>query len=138
MNRGGAERNQIWITSHKTNVTVVLHYGNNVAGEQCAFAPAAAGLLWPMQHSAAFEMSAAVDQREIIPERKGWSLPELNARSRVRGTHDPFAVGGMQKYLRIESFSPLDHRRVKMRVRNGNGADAAARVHVGNGFVVQQ
>ena len=33
----------------------------------------------------------------------------------------------MQKYLRIESFSPFNHRRVKMRMRNRNGADAAAR-----------
>jgi hypothetical protein len=44
----------------------------------------------------------------------------------------------MQKYLRVESFSPFDHRRVKMRVRNGNGADAAARVHLGNGVVVEE
>src|SRR6266566_3898170 len=138
MNRGGAERNQIWITSHKTNVTVVLHYGNNVAGEQCAFAPAAAGLRWPMQHSAAFEMSAAVDQCEIVPERKGCSFPKLNTRSRVRGTHHPFAIGSMQKYPRVETFRPFDHRRVKVRMRNRDRADTAARVHLGNGVVVEE
>src|SRR6266496_2691095 len=138
MNRGGAERNQIWITSHKTNVTVVLHYGNNVAGEQCAFAPATAGRCRPMQHSAAFEMSAAIDQCEIIPERKDCSFPELDARSRVRGTHHPFAIGSVQKYLRVETFRPFDHRRVKVRMRNCDRADTAARVHLGNGVVVEE
>ena len=80
---------------------------------------------WPMQHGAAFKMSAAIDQRQTIPKRKRCSFPELNARTLA---HDPFAISGMQKYLRIETLGPLDHRRVKMRMRNRNGADAAARV----------
>src|SRR5437762_8422999 len=109
MNRGGAERNQIWITSHKTNVTVVLHHGDDVTGEQRAFAPATAGRRGPVQHSAAFKMAAAIDQREIIPERQSCSFPKLDARSRVRGTHDPFAISSMQKYLRVKMLSPFDH-----------------------------
>src|SRR5438034_4381852 len=134
----GSKRNKIWIASHEADVTAILHHGNDVAREQRAFAPAAAGLRWPMQHSAAFEMSAAVDQCEIIPERKGCSFPKLNTRSRVRGTHDPFAIGSMQKYLRVETFRPFDHRRVKVRMRNRDRADTAARVHLGNRVVVEE
>src|SRR6266498_3154984 len=130
----GSKRNEIWITSHKADVTAVLHHGNDVAGEQRAFAPAAAGRRRPMQHRAAFKMTTTVDEREIIPERKGCSFPELNARTPA---HRPLAIGGMQKYFGIESLSPLDHRRVKMRMGNGNGADAAARAHLSDGFVVQ-
>src|SRR6266567_9464161 len=91
-----------------------------------------------MQHRAAIKMSAAINQGHAIPKRKRCSFPKLDARSRGRGTHDPFAISGVQKYLRIELFSPLNHRRVKMRMRNGNGANAAARVHLGDGLVVQQ
>jgi hypothetical protein len=59
----------------------------------------------------------------------------LNARAFA---HDPFAVGGMQEYFGIESFAPLNHRRVKMRMRNRDGADTAARVYLGDGSIVQQ
>src|SRR5437870_8031608 len=80
-----------------------------------------------MQHRAAFKMSAAINQGHAIPKRKRCSFPKLNARTFA---HDPFPIGGMQENSRIESFSPLNHRRVKMRMRNGNGANAAARVHL--------
>src|SRR5882724_2280468 len=109
MNCGGSKRNKIWITSHEADVTAILHHGNNVAREQGAFAPAIAGRRWPMQHGAALKMSAAVDQCEIIPERQSRSFPELNTRSRVRGTHDPFAIGGMQENLRVKMLRPFNH-----------------------------
>ena len=44
----------------------------------------------------------------------------------------------VQEYLRIESFSPFDHRRVEMRMRNRDGADAATRIYLGDCFVIQQ
>jgi hypothetical protein len=59
--RRRSERNKIWITSHKADVTPVLHDGNDVACEQGAFAPAIAGRRWPMQYGAAFEMTAEID-----------------------------------------------------------------------------
>jgi hypothetical protein len=42
------------------------------------------------------------------------------------------------KDLRVEMVGPFDHRRVKMRMRNGDRANTAARVDLGDGFVVQQ
>src|SRR6266571_7582733 len=80
-------------------------------------------------------MSAAIDQRHAIPKRKRCSFPKLDARTFA---HDPVAISGVQKYLRIESFSPLNHRRVKVWMRDRNGANAAARIHLGDGLVVQQ
>ena len=44
----------------------------------------------------------------------------------------------MQKYLRVETFRPFDHRRVKVRMRNRDRADTAARVHLGNRVVVEE
>ena len=131
----GSKRNEIWITSHEADVPPVLHDGNDIAREQRAFVPAAAGRRRPMQHCAAFEMTTTIDECEIVPKREGCSFPELNAGSFA---HDPFVIGRMQKYLRVESLGPLNHRRVKMRMRNGDRSDAAARIHFGDGFVVQQ
>src|SRR5439155_26123500 len=117
-----AERNEIWITSHEADVTAVLNHGYDVTCKQRTFAPATAGRRWPMQHRAAIKMSAAVDQRHAIPKRKRGSFPKLNARTFA---HDALVIGSMQKYFGIESFAPLNHRRVKMRMRNGDGANAA-------------
>src|SRR5437762_12683908 len=114
MNGSGSERNKIRVAAHKTDVAAVLRHGDDVARKQRAFAPATAGRCGPVQHRAAFEMSAAIDEREAVPKREGCSFPKLNARSRVRGTHDPFAVGSVQKDLRVKTVGPFDHRRVKM------------------------
>ncbi len=65
MDRCGPERNKIWVAPHETDVTAVLHHRNDVAGEQCPVAVRAGG---PVQHCAAFEMPAAIDQGEAIPE----------------------------------------------------------------------
>ena len=105
-----SERNEIWITSHKADVTAVLDHGYDITCEQRAFAPATAGRRWPMQHRAALEMPSTIDQCEIIPQWQSRSFPELNARSRIRGTHDPFAVGSMQENLCVKMLGPLDHR----------------------------
>src|SRR6266496_3092002 len=110
----GSKRNKIWITSHKADVTAVLHHRNNVASEQCAFA---VGARWPKQHRAACKMTAAIDQHEVIPERQSSSFPRLNSRTFA---HDPFAVSGVQKNLRVKMVGPFNHRRVKMRMRYRN------------------
>ncbi len=68
MDGSGSERNKIRIAAHEADVTAILHHGNDVAGEQRAFAPAAAGRRGPVQHRATFEVSAAIDQREPIPK----------------------------------------------------------------------
>jgi hypothetical protein len=44
----------------------------------------------------------------------------------------------MQKDLGVKTLGPFDHRRVEMRMRNRDGADAAACVYFGDCFVVQQ
>src|SRR6266567_3712521 len=102
----GSKRNEIWITSHEADVSAILHHGNNVACQQRAFAPAAAGRRWPVQHCATFEMSAAIDQREPIPERQGCSFPKVDART---FSHDPLSIFCMQKYLRVKMVGPFDH-----------------------------
>src|ERR1700730_4204300 len=104
MNRGGSERNQIRVAAHEADATAVLHHLNDVAGDQRAFAVRACR---PVQHGAAVELSAAVDQAKAVPQRLSRSFPKLNAWTFA---HDPFAVGSVQEYLRIETFAPFDHR----------------------------
>ena len=123
--RPAPERNQVRITSHEARIAAILHDLNDVAGEQCAFA-VCTGL--PMQHRAALEMSAAIDQCQTIPQRKRCSFPKSDARTLA---HHPLAIGSVQKYLRIESPRPIHHRRVIMRMRDHDGADTAARVELG-------
>src|SRR6266496_4173304 len=134
----GSKRNEIWIASHEADVTAVLHHGYDVTCEQRALAPATAGRRWPMQHRAAFKMTAAIDQGHAIPKRKRCSFPKLNARSRGRGRHDPLTISSVQKYLRIKALGPINHCRVKVWMRDCNGAEAAARVDFGSGLIVQE
>ena len=88
-----------------------------------------------MQHSAAFEVSAAVDQSESVPQRQRCFIPELDAWTL---THGPLSIFCVEKDLSVETFRPFNHRRVKVRMRNSDRADAAARFHFGDGFVVEQ
>jgi hypothetical protein len=44
----------------------------------------------------------------------------------------------MQKDLGVKTFSPFDHRRVEMGMRNRDGADSAACVYLGDCFVIEQ
>jgi hypothetical protein len=44
----------------------------------------------------------------------------------------------VQKYLRVKMFGPLDHRCVKVWMRDCNGANAAARIYFGRGLVVEE
>src|SRR6266480_656025 len=108
---GCPKRNQIRITPHETEIAAILHYLNDVARKQSAFA---IFTYRPIQHSDAFELPAAIDYREVIPERQSFSFPKLNSRAL---THDPFAIGDVQQNLCIEMLGPFDHRCVVMRMR---------------------
>src|SRR6478735_12055394 len=44
----------------------------------------------------------------------------------------------MQKDLGVKTLGPFDHRRVEMRMRNRDGANAAASIYLGDCLVVQQ
>src|SRR2546427_10253770 len=110
-----SERNEIWITSHEADVTAVLNHRYDVARKQRAFAPTTAGRRRPMQHRAAIKMSAAIDQGHAIPKRKRCSFPKLDARTFA---HDPLTVSSVQKYLRVKMVGPLDHRCVKVWMRD--------------------
>src|SRR5439155_24619962 len=73
--------------------------------------------------------------RDTIPKLKRYTFRTLNARTI---SHSPFAIESIQKYLRVETLGPFDHCCVIMRMRNRNPAEAAARLHLGNRFIVQQ
>src|SRR6266516_744615 len=91
-----------------------------------------------MQHRAAIKMSAAINQGHAIPKRKRGSFPKLNARSRGRGTHDPLAISSVQEYLRVKMVGPIDHRCVKVWMRDRNRTEATARVDFGSGLVIEE
>src|SRR5438552_5991380 len=86
---GGAERNQIWIAAHEAEVAPILHHRKDITCEQRTLA---VGTRRPVTNGATFEMAPAVDQRQLIPKRKGCAFPKLNTRAFV---HDPLAVGGV-------------------------------------------
>ena len=76
-----------------------------------------------MQDGAAFEMSAAIDQRDVIPKRQRVSVPKFDPRTL---THDPLSILRVQKNLRIEALCPFHHCRIIMGMRNRDGTEAAA------------
>ena len=78
-----------------------------------------------MQHRAAFEMAAAADQRDAVPQFEGVAFPQIDRRIRP---HDPLPVGGMQMDVRAEGVRPFHHRGVEMRMRDGDRLDAAERL----------
>jgi len=86
MDRGSSERDEIRVTPHETDVTAIRDDLNNVAGKQRAFAIRAGR---PVQHRAAFEMSATTNQPDFIPERESVSLPKFQARA---VTHCPLSI----------------------------------------------
>src|SRR4029453_4723523 len=129
---GRPEWNQVRITAHETDIPAILHYLNDVASQQCPFAICAG---WPVQDGAAFEMATAVDQHQTIPKVKHRVLPKLNARTLA---HHPAAILSVQEDLRVEVLGPFHHRRVKMGMRNRNGADAAARLDCGEGLFIKE
>ena len=98
-------------------------------------APRAAAALRPMQHRAAGEMAAAADQRDAARERQRVAVPQLDRRI---GPHDPLAIGGMQMDRRVEGMRPFHHRRIIMRMGNGDADEAAEAFDDGDGGLVEQ
>src|SRR5476649_545585 len=77
------ERNEIRIAAHEGEPLAVGGDGENVAGTDNTpplAAPAGAAILTllPMQHAAAFEVTAAADQRDAVPQCERVALPQLD------------------------------------------------------------
>jgi len=86
-----------------------------------------------MQHRATFDVSAAVNESNVVQNAS--VVPFQNStRALLRMIH--CRSSACRNILRVETFRPFDHRRVKVRMRNSDRADAAARFHFGDGFIV--
>ena len=107
---------------------------DDVASQQ---RPLAACTARPMQDRAALEVPAAANQRQPVAERLGFAVPEDDG---LVGPHDPLPVGGVKVDRdAAEGPAPLDHRGVVVRVRDGDGRDAAQRLdRLDHGFVKQR
>ena len=127
---GGRQRNEIGIAAHEADELAVGNHLHDVAGEKRA---AAATALRPMQHRAAGEMAAAADQRDAARERKRIAVPQLD---REIWPHDPLPIGGVQMDGRVEGMRPFHHRRIIVRMGNGDADEAAQRFDDGDGGVV--
>ena len=130
--RAGGQRDQVRVAAHEADFPPVRQQLDDIAGQQRA---APLGTVAPMQHGAAIEMAGGIDQGDAVGQRVGWAGPEMQRGVRP---HDMGAVGFVDPDRALEGVRPLDHRRIEMRVRNGDGADAAKRAHQGHGGVVQQ
>jgi hypothetical protein len=74
------QRNKIRIAAHEREPLAVGGDGEGVAGTDNPFplaAPVRTAILFllPMQHRAAFEMTAAADQRDAVPQLEGVAFP---------------------------------------------------------------
>ena len=84
-----------------------------------------------MQNSSALKVPAAVDERHAIPQLVRGPFPETNAGC----AHHPLAVGGVQIDGRVvKGPAPLDHRGIKVGMRNGDGANATQLLDTGEPF----
>jgi hypothetical protein len=103
------------LTQCRSCTTVIM---SPVSNAPLPFAPAG-----QYNTVSAFEVSATVNESNVVPKRERCAFPEFNA---CALTHDPLSIFRVQEYLRVETFRPFDHRRVKVRMRNSDRADAAA------------
>ncbi len=132
LDRGRRERNHVRVAAHEGDELAVGNHLHDVAGQKRAAPPRA---LRPMQHRAAGEMAAAADERHAARERKRIAVPELDRRV---GPHHPFAVGGVQMNGRVERMRPFDHRRIIMRMRDGDADEAAEPLDDGDRGLVEE
>ena len=90
----------------------------------------------PVEHLAAGKMAAATHQRHGVVDGKRFARPEADRRRRAL---DPLALGLVEiDGNAAEGVAPLDHGRVVVRVGDGDGREAAAFVHLGDGLVGDQ
>jgi hypothetical protein len=102
---------------------------DDVARQQVARAVGA------VQHRAAREVAAAADQRQAVAQVEHLAVPMVDRRVR---SHDPFRVGGVEVDRAAEALGPIDHRRVVVRVRDGDRRQASALLDLLRGGVVEQ
>src|SRR5690349_11501673 len=86
---GGTLRDQVGVAVHEADPAPVLDHRDDVAGHERA-GPALP--VRPVQHLAAVEMDAEVDEGQAVADLPGVALPELHRRV---GPGDPRAVVGM-------------------------------------------
>jgi len=90
----------------------------------------------PMQHRSTRKMPAAADQRDALLQLESFALPELDAA--IRLPH-PFGVIGVEINRHVpERLTPIDKRRVEVRMRNRDGAQSAKPIDDSNGGVINQ
>src|SRR6266516_3425901 len=75
-----------------------------------------------VQHSRSEKMAAAVDERHARREFHPLSIPKAYGSI---GSHYPRSVSGMDIHGTPKGVCPIDHRVVKVRMRNGDCAQAA-------------
>ena len=112
---GLGQRDQVRVAVHEADVAAVRDDLHDVAGQQRAAPVGAAG---PVQDGAAGEVPAAADQRQ--PVRRGSSVsPSQNSiAGSGRMTHSRSSACSRTGH--VEAVRPLDHRRVVVRVRDGD------------------
>src|SRR5512143_4084649 len=86
-----------------------------------------------MQSRAAVEVAATTDERDIARELVCVTAPELDVR---RAALHPLLVALVNEDRNAaEGVAPFDHRRVEMRMRDGDEIEAAACLQRCDGFV---
>ena len=114
------ERDVVGIALHEADLLRVHADLRLVAGHERT-AAARAGR--PEQDLVALEMSSGADQRQAAEQRLALALPEADARVRA---HHPGPLGLVDVNRCVaEGATPLDHRRVIVRVRDRDLGDPA-------------
>jgi hypothetical protein len=85
-----------------------------------------AGPARPMQDRSTIEMTVAANERQTVAERPGFAFPKDDG---LVWPHHPLVVSGMEEnWHASEGPAPLHHPGVVVRVRDGDGRDAAHRL----------
>ena len=124
----------VGVAVHEADVLAVGHHLDDVARQQRTLA---VGPARPMQHRAAVEMPAATKQGQPFAQRPRLAFPKDDG---LVGPHHPLPVGGVEVDRHApEGPTPFDHAGVVVRVRDGDGRDAAQRLdRLDHGFIEQR
>ena len=128
----GVQGHEVGVAAHEAHPAPVGNHLQDVAGQERAAALGAGG---PVQHRAPLEVAAAAHQRHALHHLARFALPEADRRI---GAHHPLAVGGVKEDGGVKGARPFHHRRVVVRVRDGDRGQAAQRAHDVDRRVVQQ